>query len=358
MSSKSICFLIGNLDHSGGTERVTTLIANALVLKGYQISILSLSGGTSPFFELDPVIKLYSLYTQALSMKKNYIGAVWKIRKFVIEKEIDTLVVVDSISCVFTVPALWGVKVKHICWEHFNFNVNLGVKFRDVGRRWAAKYCDYIITLTKRDEELWSKGLKNITARIKPISNPSPYGVQNFIPSLSSKTILCVGRLNFQKGFDLLILAWSKIANLIPEWKIIIVGTGEEEKKLKEMVIEYGVEKSIIFTGQQKNMDAYYRASSFFCMSSRFEGLPMVLLEAQSYGLPIVAFDCDTGPAELVTNKNGYLVEKENIDLLASAMLEMTTLSTSKFEDLIRHTLKNTANFNLNAIIELWDEIL
>lgn len=65
----------------------------------------------------------------------------------------------DSICCIFTVPALWGLNIRHICWEHFNFNVNLGVKFRDIGRKWAARYCDYIITLTTRDKELWENGI-------------------------------------------------------------------------------------------------------------------------------------------------------------------------------------------------------
>lgn len=207
---KKICFLIGNLNHSGGTERVTTLIANALAQKDFQVSILSLADGKQPFFELVPSIKTYSLYPEKISFKKNFFDAIWRIRKFVTEHQIDTLVVVDSISCIFTVPALFGLEVKHICWEHFNFNVNLGVKYRDIGRRWAAKYCDYVVTLTKRDKEIWEQGIKNIKAKIIPIANPTPFEVQENMPSLDYKTILCVGRLTYQKGFDLLITAWNK----------------------------------------------------------------------------------------------------------------------------------------------------
>ena len=80
---KKICFLIGNLNNSGGTERVTTLIANALTEKNYQISILSLEDGRQPFFELVSSIKTYSLYPEKISFKKNFLGAVWRIRKFV-----------------------------------------------------------------------------------------------------------------------------------------------------------------------------------------------------------------------------------------------------------------------------------
>ncbi|WP_308912242.1 glycosyltransferase family 4 protein [Acinetobacter schindleri] len=356
---KKICFLIGNLNSSGGTERVTTLIANALAQKNFQVSILSLADGKQSFFELEPDIKTYSLYPEKISFKKNFLGAVWLIRRFVTQNQIDTLVVVDSISCVFTVPALFGLKVKHICWEHFNFKVNLGVKYRDIGRKWAAKYCDYVVTLTKRDKELWEQGIKNIKAKVIPIANPSPFEVQENIPSLDYKTILCVGRLTHQKGFDLLITAWTKVAQQVPDWKIVIVGSGEDEQMLKQMAKSLGVDDSIIFAGQQKNMSTFYRQASFFCMSSRFEGLPMVLLEAQSYGLPIVAFDCDTGPAEIVQhNINGLLVESGNINGLTNSLLELINLSNIQYEKISSNAVENSVRYSVNPILKQWLSII
>lgn len=356
---KKICFLIGNLNSSGGTERVTTLIANALAQKNFQVSILSLADGKQSFFELEPDIKTYSLYPEKISFKKNFLGAVWLIRRFVTQNQIDTLVVVDSISCVFTVPALFGLKVKHICWEHFNFKVNLGVKYRDIGRKWAAKYCDYVVTLTKRDKELWEQGIKNIKAKVIPIANPSPFEVQENIPSLDYKTILCVGRLTHQKGFDLLITAWTKVAQQVPDWKIVIVGSGEDEQMLKQMAKSLGVDDSIIFAGQQKNMSTFYRQASFFCMSSRFEGLPMVLLEAQSYGLPIVAFDCDTGPAEIVQhNINGLLVESGNINGLTNSLLELINLSNIQYEKMSSNAVENSVRYSVNPILKQWLSII
>ncbi|WP_446890100.1 glycosyltransferase family 4 protein [Acinetobacter lwoffii] len=356
---KKICFLIGNLNNSGGTERVTSLIANALAQKNFQVSILSLADGKQSFFELEPDIKTYSLYPEKISFKKNFLGAVWLIRRFVTQNQIDTLVVVDSISCVFTVPALFGLKVKHICWEHFNFKVNLGVKYRDIGRKWAAKYCDYVVTLTKRDKELWDQGIKNIKAKIIPIANPSPFEVQENIPSVDYKTILCVGRLTYQKGFDLLITAWAKVAQQVPDWKVIIVGSGEDEIMLKQMAKDFAVEDSIVFAGQQSNMDQFYRKASFFCMSSRFEGLPMVLLEAQSYGLPIVAFDCDTGPAEIVQhNINGLLVESGNINGLTNSLLELINLSNIQYEKMSSNAVENSVKYSVNPILKQWLSII
>lgn len=355
---KKICFLIGNLNHSGGTERVTTLIANALAEKKYQVSILSLADGRQPFFELVPSIKTYSLYPEKISFKKNFFGAVWRIRKFVTQHQIDTLIVVDSISCVFTVPALFGLKVKHICWEHFNFKNNNGVKFRDYGRKLAAKYCDYIVTLTQRDKELWEKGLKKINAKIVTITNPVAYEDIENIPSLEYKTVLTVGRLTHVKGFDLLIIAWSKIAQQIPDWKIVIVGSGEDEQMLKQMAKDLGVDDSIVFAGQQKNMDQFYRKASFFCMSSRFEGLPMVLLEAQSYSLPIVAFDCDTGPAEIVVNGTGYLVENLNVKSLSNQLIIASLMSFEDYNTMSKNATINSKKYNIDNIVNHWTVLL
>lgn len=355
---KKICFLIGDLSHSGGTERVTTLIANALAQKDFQVSILSLADGKRPFFELAPNIEIYSLYTKKISFKKNFFGAILRIRKFVTQHHIDTLIVVDSISCIFTVPALFGLKVKHICWEHFNFNVNLGVKYRDIGRKWAAKYCDYVVTLTHRDQELWKNNLINIRSEIITIVNPSTFeGIQH-TPNLDFKVVLAVGRYRYQKGYDLLLQAWSGIINK-EGWKLVIVGEGEDKQKIIDLSEFLKVNDTVEINSSTDNIAKYFKSASFYCMSSRFEGLPMVLLEAQSFGLPIVSFDCDTGPAELISNGiSGYLVEPENIEKLSDAITNMMNLDQDSYLRMCISAKENVSNFKVNEIVKKWLAIL
>ena len=356
---KKICFLIGNIDHSGGTERVTSLIANDLSKKGYKIHILSLFGDDNPFFKLDENIRMYSFYSKRVSFKKNFFQTIWKIRNFSTEHQLDTLIVVDSISCVFTVPALFGLKIKHICWEHFNFNVDLGVSFRRLGRRLAAKYCDYIVTLTNRDKELWMHGLSNIKAEIVPISNPTPYENTEHLPNLESKIILAIGRLTHQKGFDFLIDAWAKVCKINSDWTLRIIGDGEDEKKLKQQAKDLGIYNRIEFIPAKKNINKYYKTASFYCMTSRFEGLPMVLLEAQAFGLPIVAFDCDTGPSEIITNNiNGYLCDQNNCEDLSFALDNMMNMSEEKFQNMCLNAKLNSNSFKLDEIIKKWINII
>lgn len=356
---KRICFLVGNLNNSGGTERVTSLIANELVKENFSISILNLEGGANPFFKLDDRISVDSLYSKKVSYKMYFIPTLWKIRNYVLKNNIDTFIVVDSISCVLTVPALFGLKIKHICWEHFNFNTNVGLKFRDLGRKWAAKYCDYVVTLTKRDKELWENGLDKIKAKIIPITNPTPYENIENIPKLDYKSVLAIGRYTYQKGFDLLLEAWALVCKENTDWVLRIIGSGEDEHNLKRQASELGLSDRIEFIASTKNVEQYYTISSFYCLSSRFEGLGMVLLEAQSFGLPLISFDCDCGPSDIIQNNiNGYLVPSGNFKIMAEKILELINISSSDYEIMSENSKKKSKEFYVLGLKNKWIEIL
>ncbi|MDA3469575.1 glycosyltransferase family 4 protein [Acinetobacter baumannii] len=351
---KNICFLIGNLNHSGGTERVTTLIANELVEKGYNIFILNLVSGTQPFFKLDNRIEVASLYPQAVSMKKHLIGTILKIRNYAKNNNIDTLIDVDSILSVFSVPALFGLKIKHICWEHFNFKVDLGSSFRRLGRRLAAHYCDYIVTLTERDKGFWQSAIKKRNAEIITIMNPSPYKDIVNIPKKENKIILAAGRLTYQKGFDLLLKIWGNIYRDYPDWRLLIVGEGEDRADLENFIQDNEI-KNVQLPGRTQDIDSYYRQASIFCLSSRFEGLGMVLLEAQAYGLPIVSFDCDVGPSEIISDSlNGFLVKNNDTKAFEVKLRKLIDLSNDDYISFIKNTKLNYEKFSQEHIVEQW----
>lgn len=352
----TICFIISNISNCGGTERVTCLIANKLNEKGHNILILSLCGDSSSYYKLNENIKLFSIMKNQDSGKRNFFKIIRNIRNIVIENKIKNVVVVDSILSIYSVPALVFSKVNHICWEHFNFKNNLGLKYRDYGRILAAYCCDYIVTLTERDRYLWLSGLKKIDAKIIPISNPTTF--ENIIhePLLSNKVIIAVGRLTAIKGFDMLITAWSKVCNQNKNWKLKIVGDGEQAKSLRELAESLGVIRSIDFVNATKEIDKFYKEASFYCLSSRFEGLPMVLLEAQAYGLPIISFDCETGPSEIV--EKDYLVETNNVELLAEKMNYCMNMDNSEYGKVSRKLKSNSANYTIDKIIEKWLAII
>lgn len=357
---KNVCFLIGNLNNSGGTERVTSLVANELSKrKGYKVSILSLVGGGEPFFRLNDNISKFSLYGKKNSFKKNFFGTIWNIRNFIKKHNIDTLIVVDTISCIFTIPALLWTGVNHICWEHFNFKNNNGVKYRETARKWAAKYCDYVVTLTSKDKKFWQDGLDAINAKLIHIANPTTYETTVSSASLDSKIVLAVGRLTKVKGFDLLLQTWQKICEFNKTWTLYIVGGGPEEEYLKQLAYDLGIDNRVVFAGMTTDVTPYYEKSSLFCLSSRNEGLPMVLLEAQSYGLPIVAFDCDTGPSDLVQhNVNGFLVEPEDIVSMQFYLEKAISLNKLEYQIMVENSLGNVKNFSIQNIVDEWCNII
>lgn len=357
---KKICFLNGNLNHSGGTERVATAIANELAQKEYDVVMLNMWEGDSPFFVLHSSIKNARLYPQRVSFAKNYINAVLKLRKFLKENQIETLVVVESMLSLFSLPAVFGLNIKHITWEHFNYNVDLGKKGRRLARHLSRFLGDEIVTLTEKDREIWLKNTKG-RAKVTAIVNPSPYQATDYVPSRENKTVLAVGRLTYQKGFDLLLKSWHylKSQDLHNDWKLIIVGEGEDKLLLENLVEEYQLNNSVELKPFTKNIAEYYQHSSLYCMSSRFEGFGMVLVEAHTFGLPVVSFDCEIGPSEIVIDKeSGLLAQPENIQDLAEKLCILMNSSENEYRQMSLMAKESIKRFNIDSVIKSWIDIL
>ncbi len=321
---KKICFFLGNANLAGGAERVSIFLANELENAGFKVSLLSLSEGDAPFFPLSQTIETYALFNSKVSFKLNYVLAVRRLRAYLLKNDIDVIIDVESILSIYSIPALLFLPIRHICWEHFNFNNNLGRKTRSLARRLAAIFASDVITLTSQDRQLWLEKTW-ACAKIRTIPNPIPFAIPQYLPNIDKKLVLAIGRLTHLKGFDILLLAWAKARNSIPkDWRLRIVGNGEEAASLSGLAQRLEIEDSVEFLPATKEIHKHYEDAAFYCLSSRREGLPMVLIEALSFGLPIVAFDCETGPREIVSHMcNGELVPPENIDALAHAISAM-----------------------------------
>ncbi|MDD5990771.1 MAG: glycosyltransferase family 4 protein [Paludibacteraceae bacterium] len=174
----------------------------------------------------------------------------------------------------------------------------------------AVKPLERLVVLTDADKAAWEKaGCTNVTV----IPNPcSLDGQKVSIKSAKSKTILAVGRLHEQKGFDLLLQAWKPIEKTYSDWSLRIVGEGPKRAEL-EAQIESQSLKRVVLAGATNNVLDEYEAASIFVLSSRYEGLPLALIEAMWCGLPCIAFDCPQGPAELLAENRGWLVPNGDI---------------------------------------------
>ena len=174
----------------------------------------------------------------------------------------------------------------------------------------AVKPLERLVVLTDADKAAWEKaGCTNVTV----IPNPcSLDGQKVSIKSAKSKTILAVGRLHEQKGFDLLLQAWKPIEKTYSDWSLRIVGEGPKRAEL-EAQIESQSLKRVVLAGATNNVLDEYEAASIFVLSSRYEGFSLVLAEAMWCGTPCVSFDCPHGPAELLADDRGWLVPDGDI---------------------------------------------
>jgi glycosyltransferase involved in cell wall biosynthesis len=174
---------------------------------------------------------------------------------------------------------------------------------------------------------------------------------------LSKKIVFAAGRLREQKGFDYLIPAWGPIARKHPDWKLRICGTGRERGKLERLIAEHDVAESVSLEGPAADIGTDMANASIFALSSRYEGFPLILLEAMSKGMAVVAFDCPTGPADIIDNReNGIIVALKDVEALTAGLLEMI-----ESEELRRHCAPNAIataeQFKMPAIGPMWDEL-
>lgn len=323
---KTIGILIADITQGHGTERAVTNLSNILIDSGYTIYIFS-SNSTDGggYFELNKLVKVIHLGINF----RNYRG----LRKFVPYKLLykqllkyrDQLAIDCFIGTYFTFNIIlpFVKKVRTIGCEHFNYNHANSIQ--KIIRRIFYKKLNKLVVLTESDAKHYKFINKN---NLSVIPNSASFSDNGILPKYSSKNFIAVGRLCYQKGFDMLIDSCNLLQKKSTNWKLRIVGEGEDYKLLEERIKEYKLQNNITIIQPQKNIIALYKDSCAYVMTSRFEGLPMVLIEAQTCGLPIISFDCPEGPADVVKDgRNGLLIDKNNIVDFADAMYNLVTNS-------------------------------
>lgn len=203
----------------------------------------------------------------------------------------------------------------------------------------TARRYERFVVLTTQDAAYWGN-IKNLTVIPNPISMTFPQPA-----SAMNRQVIAVGRYTFQKGFDMLVQAWKMIDT--KGWTLRIAGQGELDTQGQENII----------TGFSENISKEYLESSIFVLSSRFEGLPMVLLETQAAGLPAVTFDCKCGPRDVVTDgENGFLIPEGDVRSFAYALEKLMNDNKLRSEMGLR-AYSASRKFNMDAIMEQWKKL-
>ena len=170
--------------------------------------------------------------------------------------------------------------------------------------------------------------------------------------------ILAVGRLDRQKGFDLLLHAFERLAGQHPNWSLVILGEGDERHSLEALIQKLHIEERVRLFGRHDNPASVMMQASLFVLSSRFEGFPNALLEAMACKLPVISFDCPSGPREIIRNGvDGILVSREDVDALVLAMQDLIN-HPEKREQLELRATEVTERFSLNRVMGMWEKVL
>ena len=367
----TILYLIPALYRPAGMERVLTKKANWLVAHGYEVMIVTTDQRQRPnAFELDPRIKVKDLginyeENNGGSFLNKLINYPFKQRRH--RKALSELlfeVRPDVTISMFCNDEGFLPKIKDgsrkVLEIHFSKFKRLqygrkGIwaladKFRTIKDAASIRRFDKFVVLTEEDATYWGK-----RRNIEVIPNPRTF-VTDEPSSLEGHLVIAAGRFNHQKNFEGLLDAWSMVPAL-DDWKLWIVGDGEERQNLENKIQALGLQDRVILGQPESDMQAAYRKASIYAMTSRYEGLPMVLLEAQAMGLPVVSYTCKCGPKDVVTDGvDGFLVSEN--DRLSFA----SRLNTLMRDETLRKKMGAAAyaasdRFDEDTMMAKWDKL-
>lgn len=355
-----IIYLCDSITNGAGIERIVLVKANYLAdILGYKVTIItSYNKSKETYYEISDKIKIIDL---KVDLKK--ISGILNYRRK-LKKEIEKLkpniIFIPTAKEGFIVPFI-DKKIYKVREIHFNKksrsiqnkNSNLLKKilvyYFDKIEDFIVNRYDKLVVLTEEDKLNWKHSNIEVINNCKTLKSSK-------VSSLENKTAIAVGRLDYQKGFDLLIEAWSLIKN--KDWKLEIYGDGPEKEKLFFKIKKLGLENQIFLKGTTKNIEEKFLNSSIYILSSRHEGLPLVLLEAMEYGLPIVSFECPCGPKDILKNNSfGFLVKNGMVDELANKIQElMNSLELRK--KFGKSGKLESEKYSLESIMEKWNHLI
>lgn len=356
--------------NSGGMERIVIGKANWLASHGYDVSIVTTEqNGKQNFFQLSDSVRridldiTYSENNTYNPIKKLFVRRK-KMRRHL--KELQKLVEYEKPDMIIStfgnevaiIPKLKNVN-KKIAEIHFSRWYRLQLNRKGIWRvidkylthqdyRILHKY-DKFICLTHEDSKNW-KNLNNVV--VIPNFVDVNYGDK---AKLLANRMIAVGRLSYQKGYDRMIKAWKIVNTKHPDWTLVIFGDGELKSEIAMQIENYGLNGSIILNNPTENIKHEYLNSSALLLSSHYEGLPMVLLEAMSYGLPLISFDCQCGPGDVILDGvNGYLIKDGDIDGMAKKINKLIeSYELRKVQG--KESFKMAINYSPNIIMKKWD---
>ena len=358
--AKKVCIVKWILDDSGGGERVAISLANELTKK-CEVHLIGITTNQSNlFFKINSQVKYSKFFDHRVRLSKNILKISKMLKKYFIDNEIEVAFGIGISANVFLSLAGIGIPTKVVLCDHTNSITDNREFSQRVQRYVGTKLADKIITLTLEDRRNYISKYGISEDKIAYIYNWKENLLSNVTYNNESTKLVTVGRFDNQKGYDYLVQVAKKVLSKKSDWTWEIYGSGNQDEvdKIRELIKENDLQDKLFIKGLEKNQDLIYGDKGIYVMTSRYEGLPLVLLEAQQYNLPIVSFSCPTGPSEIVENGiNGYLIDCYDIDEMSKRLLELMNDKEirNRFSS---HAKDNVDKFDKNMILNQWIELI
>lgn len=349
---------------SGGAERVMSILANYWAAKGWQITLLTFVDETEiPFYELDSKVNYIPLGIAKTS--SNLIMAIlnnWqfsqKLRRAIVNSNPNLVISFMTNVNVTTLLATRGLNIPVVVSERTDPNKFPSSKIWISLRSLTYGLANVIVVQTNRALNYFRPQLQS---KMAIIANPVIIQAENYnynLKSSSQSSIIAMGRLETQKGFDLLLEAFAQLKDDYPEWTLTILGEGTLREELESQRERLKLGDRVYFPGRVKNPAEFLKQADIFVMSSRFEGFPNALCEAMACGLPVISTDCPSGPREIIRNHvDGILVANENIAELKEA-IESLIVDEYTRQNLGKKALEITDRLSLETVMERWEKVI
>lgn len=357
----NVTFVISSLA-AGGAQKVLSFLANHWAKSGWHVTILVFSGpGEVPFFPLDPSVRYVPLALDGES--SNLIEGAWnnvrrilRLRYTIREHAPKVVIAFMDQENILTTLAMQGLAVPVIV------SVRIDPMLSPMGTLWrfmrAQVYplTDYVVVPISRIGAAFSS---RIQRKVTVIPNPVfPPGETEPRQASATRTIIAVGRLTRQKGFDVLMHAFARLTDRYPDWRLNILGDGPLRAELEGLRVELNLTEVVKLQGESKNIHNYLAQADLFVLSSRYEGFPNALCEAMASGLAVVATDCRTGPGEIIEDGvNGLLASPDDVVSLAGCMDRLMSGDVER-KRLGANARNISERFHPQKIAEMWDSLI
>ncbi|EPJ0730299.1 MULTISPECIES: glycosyltransferase family 4 protein [Morganella] len=354
---KKILFYLPSLAPAGGIERVTSTLMNKLA-KYYDITVLTKDSRAS-FYSLHTNIKHISLeahvglnmknrLSRAFALGLNLLKTIIKLKKTSLNN-FDYIYITHPLSHIELL--LSNAKYSKIVISEHGASNNYNHIYRII-KKITYKYCHAYCIPTKNDVIYYSR--ENFPVKYTPHYMPD----LNYQPSpLNKKTILNIGRYTDDKKQLTLLKIWNDISDKDKSgWHLNIVGDGELKDILQQYIVENNLTTSVTLLPPLKNVEKYYMNSSIFALTSRSEGFGMVLLEATGFGLPLVSFDCPSGPRDIISDTNGFLIKMDDIHTYKMTLIRLMN-NNNLLHELSSGSLCTAKFWSDDNITKIWRDI-